>query len=489
MVILDNSVVCPFGFAGSHMKEDLGFCADLLPFSDNAKKIGQPRSIVSVGNSDFLFLDRASGTIKIALDRNEDGWIDEVGSLGSAHVQGLNHGLALHPVTHYVYASTATDVYRWSYDEGLHNKEKRTVTGPREHVISTIEDGGMGGAPGGHKTRTLAFSKNGTLYMSIGSFQNVDTDSGRSRIRRFTHFEKEHEHNIKFPLRFVDGEVFADGLRNEVGLAFDTFGVLWGVENSADNLKRADLGGDIHNENPAEELNRFPENLKGKHWGYPYCWTEFKLPIGIAKGRNAQWAWPSFMEQGGVYTDEYCRSSTIPSEMALQAHSAPLGIVFYKYRDYNANEEKCFGAFPPHMDGYAFVAYHGSWNRDIPTGYKVVYVPINNSTGRVLEGTNEPIDLLTSAGHDSGNAPWESGFRPVDVDFDSCGRLLLSSDGSKGKGTGLVRISYLLNDYSVNDTFIPQLNYTSSACAAGVGGVFMTEIVFSLVVFWCFLFS
>ena len=42
----------------------------------------------------------------------------------------------------------------------------------------------------------------------------------------------------------------ADGLRNEVGLAFDRHGVLWGVENGADNLMRSDLGGDIHNDNP-----------------------------------------------------------------------------------------------------------------------------------------------------------------------------------------------------------------------------------------------
>ena len=54
-----------------------------------------------------------------------------------------------------------------------------------------------------------------------------------------------------FPIDFSLGEVFADGLRNEVGLAFDAHGVLWGVENGADNLVRDDLGGDIHNDNPA----------------------------------------------------------------------------------------------------------------------------------------------------------------------------------------------------------------------------------------------
>jgi hypothetical protein len=54
---------------------------------------------------------------------------------------------------------------------------------------------------------------------------------------------------LSFPQDFQTMEVFADGLRNEVGLAFDKHGALWGVENSADNLQRDDLGGDIHENN------------------------------------------------------------------------------------------------------------------------------------------------------------------------------------------------------------------------------------------------
>ena len=78
-----------------------------------------------------------------------------------------------------------------------------------------------------------------------GRAGNVDSDSSRSRIRRFD--------VTSIPdggVAFSSGELFADGLRNEVGLAFDRHGVLWGVENGADNLQRSDLGGDITNENP-----------------------------------------------------------------------------------------------------------------------------------------------------------------------------------------------------------------------------------------------
>jgi len=75
----------------------------------------------------------------------------------------------------------------------------------------------------------------------------VDHDFLRSGV--FTFFI-----NNTLPLNWSEREVYADGLRNEVGLSFDSEGRLWGVENGADNLFRPDLGGDIHLNNPGEEL-------------------------------------------------------------------------------------------------------------------------------------------------------------------------------------------------------------------------------------------
>ena len=48
--------------------------------------------------------------------------------------------------------------------------------------------------------------------------------------------------------------------------------LLWGVENGGDRLERDDLGGDIHEDNPAEELNRIPLDAGPPDFGYPYCW-------------------------------------------------------------------------------------------------------------------------------------------------------------------------------------------------------------------------
>lgn len=411
------SSLCSEPLADAWLKE--GYCADELQVN-----VASARSIVSIGTTESLVVDRGTSPTSVVRLHDSSGSGNIADTLSTLVTEsGLTHGLTIHGG--YLYASSATTVFRWPYQPG------DTSVGPRETVITGMNADGNGGAPLGHRTRTLILDSTGRLYVAIGSNDNVDLDSFRSRIRRFDLSSQE-----QFPIDFVTGEVFADGLRNEVGLAFDKHGILWGVENGADGLKRADLGGDIHNDNPAEELNRFPEKNVGKHWGYPFCWSEFELDAGL--GRNTRWAWPSFMGDtimNAGYTDEYCRTETLPSELSMQAHSAPLGIVFYNYT--STVPSGCSGAFPADMDGYAFIAFHGSWNRDIPTGYKVVYVPMN-SDGRIPEG-EEARDLLR---HDGFDAKWDDGFRPVDVDFDDCGRLLVTSDGSGGRGAKVVRIAY-----------------------------------------------
>jgi len=403
------SITC--GKALEEATLEAGFCAQEIPIS-----INKPRSIVSVGNDEFLVFERTSSSVLRVYDSNADGLPDAVVNVGAS---GGNHGMAYHDG--YLYISNDSTVWRWRYEIG-----SNMVSSDEETVVVNINKDGQGGAPQGHTTRTLAFDDQGRLYISVGSGGNVDANSYRARIRRL------FLSNATLPLDFQQGEVFADGLRNEVGLAFDRHGVLWGVENGPDNLKRSDLGGDIHYNNPGEELNRFPESLVASNWGYPQCWTEYDLDDG--EGRGTVWLWPSFQNEG--WTDAKCRADSIPPELSMQAHSAPLGIAFYNYTE--DRPDGCNGAFPESMDGYAFIAFHGSWNRDVPTGYKVVYVPMS-SEGRV--NATDPSDLLLRA---SPNAPWSSGYRPVDVDFDACGRLLVTSDGSgdDGRGSSVVRIAY-----------------------------------------------
>ena len=172
----------------------------------------------------------------------------------------------------------------------------------------------------GHWSRTLEFSKYEdepyVLYIAIGSLDNVDRDSYRARIRRFDLNKRFNPNKSKdkvnndnddikqpLPFDFKDGVVIADGLRNSVGMAWDKHSRLWSVENSMDNLMDRDLGGDIHNDNPGEELHRHSlerfkkrnnddesiddndddDNNHGnrvipEYFGYPYCYTSFHLP-------------------------------------------------------------------------------------------------------------------------------------------------------------------------------------------------------------------
>jgi hypothetical protein len=120
-------------------------------------------------------------------------------------------------------------------------------------------------------------------------------------------------------------------------------------------------------------------------------------------------------------------SHTQRSIMCLQAHSAPLGITFFNVSSPAKpphSSTECSGGFPAHMLGDAFVGFHGSWNRDTPTGYKVVHIPMNSEGQPCFSSPN---DFLCHAG---GTATWPSGSRPVDVRFDSCGRLLVTDDGA-----------------------------------------------------------
>lgn len=405
-----NQTKCGQRLEESTLKE--GFCAHEIPV-----KVDRPRVVVSVSKDEFLVFERGSGGVTRIYDSDADGLPDQSESIGAF---GGNHGMEF--FDGYIYISNDQTVWRWKYVLG-----DSSVSSERETVVINIDKDGKGGAPKGHTTRSLAFDKAGFLYISVGSGGNVDSDSHRSRIRRLNVLCDQS----CFPLDFQKAEVFADGLRNEVGLAFDRHGILWGVENGADNLQRSDLGGDIHNDNPAEELNRFPESLAGSDWGYPECWTEYDLPQSIGRGRGTQWAWPSFS-----VSDETCRNDRIASELAMQAHSAPLGITFYNY--VSDHPPGCIGTFPQFMNGYAFIAFHGSWNREIPTGYKVVYVPMTLS-GSV--NASRPFDLLARKYTSS---QWSSGYRPVDVDFDECGRLLVTSDGSDEgrRGSNVVRIAY-----------------------------------------------
>jgi len=370
-----------------------GFCATVW-----AESLGTPRGLLVASNNDILVVDQRSSNIYVLFDTNNNGISDPDERATLASAPGLNHGIAI--FGNYLYASSSQIVYRWKYFPG-----NRTNLGNYEVVITGIPCCH-------HTTRTLVFDKFGALYVTCGSGSNVDPDSTHSRIKRFA--------INTLPITWASGVLFADGLRNEVGIRFDSANRLWGVENGCDDLNRRDLGGDIHNDNPSEKLNLFP--AIGKFYGYPYCFTEYKIPAPYGKGVNTQWAHPDFLTKG--YTDAWCQntSNVIPPKYSLPAHTAPMDIIFYET-----------GSFPKNYSKNAFVSMHGSWNRQPAVGYKIVHVLFDN-TGMPYRDE----DFLK---HTGSSATWPNKIRPVGLGIGKCptGDCLYTSSDASGQ---IIRISY-----------------------------------------------
>lgn len=238
----------------------------------------------------------------------------------------------------------------------LKDKDKDLKSDSKEIIIDDIPTGG------GHFTRSLAVSPSGDIFVSVGSSCNacVEKDKRRAAVLK------------------VEGKktsIYATGLRNSVGIAMrPETGDLWGADNGTDYL-----GDDL----PPEELNRIVE---GGDYGWPYCYGE-RVPD------------PNMGSAGR------CKD-TVPMALGMQAHSAPLGIAFGK------------GLKSLRFKDSLFIAFHGSWNRSVPTGYKLVAVPFKD--GRPA---GKPEDVIT--GWLSKDGPWG---RPVQPLVGKDGALYISDD-------------------------------------------------------------
>jgi glucose/arabinose dehydrogenase len=228
---------------------------------------------------------------------------------------------------------------------------------------------------GGHMTRTVLFH-GGKMYVSAGSSCNVckEDDPRRASVMEFNE----------------DGSgmrVFAHGLRNAVGLAVNPkTNTIWATDNGTDWL------GDNQ---PPEEVNELRD---GGDYGWPYCYGD-KVPNTKFDKRAAQ----------------HC-NATIAPKIRMQAHSAPLGIAFGSGTT----------MFPEAYRNSVYVTFHGSWNRSVPTGYKVVRVPLD-ANGQPA-GPVEDFATGWIAPGETRKGKWMG--RPVGVLFGADGSLFISDDAS-----------------------------------------------------------
>jgi glucose/arabinose dehydrogenase len=223
---------------------------------------------------------------------------------------------------------------------------------------------------GHHGWKHLEFGPEGDLWVPVGAPCNI-CDEGDPYATL-----------LRMDPASGDYTVFARGIRNTVGFDFhpDT-GELWFTDNGRDWM-----GDDV----PPCELNHAPR--AGMHFGYPHVHGDDVLDPEFGDGADpADYAAPA---------------------LEMQAHTAPLGMAFYRAPD-------AVNAFPAEYDGAAFIAQHGSWNRSSKVGYQVIVAWIED--GEVVR--SEP--FLT--GFLQGENAWG---RPVDVVVDHDGSLLVSDDAA-----------------------------------------------------------
>ena len=227
----------------------------------------------------------------------------------------------------------------------------------------------------GHFTRTLLMHPDGKrLLISVGSSCNVceEKDERRATV-------------LALDLATKEVTTFAFGLRNTVFMATEPVtGEVWGTDHGRDLI-----GDDI----PPDEVNILTE---GKDYGWPLCYGKNIHDTDFDNKR---------------YIRDPCADKT-PSHIDLQAHSAVLGIAFIPEEGWGED-----------MRLDMLVAYHGSWNRKEPTGYKVVRFDLDESRNAV----GGPIDFLT--GFLAPGAPAkESLGRPVDILVEPGGVVYVSDD-------------------------------------------------------------
>jgi glucose/arabinose dehydrogenase len=138
--------------------------------------------------------------------------------------------------------------------------------------------------------------------------------------------------------------IFAEGLRNTIGWGWHPeTGQMWGMDHGSD------WRGD---DQPPEELNLLNQ---GNNYGWPHCFADRQVDPYLAS------------PPPGMTKAEFCAQSVGPA-LTYQAHSAPIGMVFY------TGEQ-----FPEMYRNDAFVAMRGSWNRQQPVGYKIVRIDFDEA--------------------------------------------------------------------------------------------------------------
>lgn len=327
-----------------------------------------PRVLRTAPNGDIFVTESRADQIKVMRDKDGDGRPDQT-ELFTENGLKKPFGIAFYPPgpdPQYLYVANTDGVIRFPYRNG-----DLKARGPAEKLGVALSPGGLLRG-GGHWTRDLVFSPDGKkMYVSVGSRSNNSDNAAEANRARIFEFNPDGSGQ----------KVYAWGIRNAVGIAIRPGSdELWMSTNERDDL------GD----------NLVPDYISRVRAGGFYGWPWFYLgnhQDPRHKGKHPELA-----------------SQSIVPDVLLQSHSASLNLCSYDGKQ-----------FPAEYRGDIFAAFHGSWNRARPTGYKIVRVPLENGKPR-----GEYEDFVTGFVTPNGDV-WG---RPVGLTVARDGSLLFSEDGN-----------------------------------------------------------
>ena len=311
-----------------------------------------------------LFQKKAGGGVpsanRITLLRDADG--DGSAEFRSVFLEGLNSPFGMALVGNTFYVANTDAVVSFPYEEG-----QTGITAEATKIVDL-----PAGTINHHWTKGLIANEDGSkLYVSVGSNSNV-AENGMEA-------EKERAAILEVDTRAGIYRVFASGLRNPVGMAWEPASdTLWAVVNERD-----ELGNDL--------VPDYMTSVRdGGFYGWPYSYYGDHLDPRISP-----------------QNPELVTTAIVP-DYALGSHTAPLGLA-----------SSMGNTLPAQFENGMFVGQHGSWNRAEPNGYQVIFIPFAEGVP-----SGDPIIVLNGFLKENGDAMG----RPVGVAIDGNGALLVADD-------------------------------------------------------------
>ena len=341
-----------------------------------------PRYLIYTPSGDILVSESSAHRISCLVDTDNDGYPDQRITFADAS-NGLDRPYGMAFINNFFYVGSRDTLRRYPWVTG-----SRSIEGTGE-IIMTYNSSG-------HWTRTVVTPPSADkIYVSIGSLSNVNVeDLPRASIQQAN-------------LNGTNRTTYAYGLRNPIGLAFHPI---------TNDLYVACQERDLIGDNLVPDY--FTRVRQNEFYGWPYAYLSSNLTDPRRRLENGTSERPDLV------------ALTQTPDVLFQAHSAVLDMRFYTGTQ-----------FPDRYRNGAFAAFHGSWNKNEGTGYKLIFIPFDKDSNRPMGYYEDFVYgfLTNPAGPDTFG-------RPVGLLVLKDGSLLFSEDGNNR----LYQVQYNKNNSNRN---------------------------------------